>query len=251
MSTRKYPWFKHYNNASDGMSLDSLWAENDFEAIAFYWRILELVSQYESQERRGVIEINLSLISKKTGWKSQRLIRLLSKIAQRSLIDLETISEQSYRISIPKWLQFQENKKNPQAESEQSARPRRKKKEERRKNEKENGASAPNTSSFDIAKIPSSLATKLNKEAFELLRQIENEQLLNDWLEKYDLDSLATEINNAAKYIKDKKKKYKSISNFLGGTWFTGKYASIKIKSKPIEIPDPNNFKDAYPNSKF
>ncbi len=106
----KNSWFKHYNTAHEGQTMSELWAENDTETIAFYWTILELVSRWESEDSRGDLEMKLSIFRMKLGMKSQRSRKLLAKISQRFKIDLEWISDKSFKLSIPNWLELQETR---------------------------------------------------------------------------------------------------------------------------------------------
>jgi len=106
----KNAWFKHYNMASEGQTIAQLWAENDTETIAFYWTVLEMVSRWEDETKRGFWAGNLSIFRAKLGMKSQRSRKLLSKITERFSFNLEWISDQSFQLSIPKWLELQEKR---------------------------------------------------------------------------------------------------------------------------------------------
>jgi hypothetical protein len=129
-------WFKHYNTAHEGQTISELWAENDHEAIAFYWTVLEMVSRWESEDRRGFWAANISIFRSKLGMKSQRSTKLLSKIAQRFQLNLEWISDQSFQLLIPNWLELQENRGGKtQAKTEQK--PYRRKKIEDRSKKKD------------------------------------------------------------------------------------------------------------------
>lgn len=100
-------YFKHSNTANEGQTLTTLWAENDTELIAFFWFILESVSRFETEEKRGFWAGNLSYFKVKLGMKSQRSYRLLTKISERFQIDLEWISDQSFQLYVRNWLEFQ------------------------------------------------------------------------------------------------------------------------------------------------
>lgn len=130
----KNTWFKHYNEAHEGQTISELWAENDVEAIAFYWTLLEMVSRWEDENNRGTWSGKLSIFRSKLCMKSQRSRKLLLKISQRFQLNLEWISDESFKLSIPKWLELQENRggKN-QAKKEQNT-DRGEKREVRRKN---------------------------------------------------------------------------------------------------------------------
>lgn len=128
-------WFKHYNNAHQGQTIATLWAENDTECIAFYWTLLEIVSQWESDERRGEVELNLAIFKSKLGMNSQRSRKLLVKIAETFKINLEWNSDKSFKLFIPNWLELQENRGGKRvSKKDQKNSKNGQKKEERRKN---------------------------------------------------------------------------------------------------------------------
>jgi len=130
-------WFKHYNNAHEGQSIFNLWASNQPEVIAFYWTLLELVSRWELEESRGELQLNLSTLRAKLGMNSQRSKKLLLKIEETFKIEVLWINEESFRVSIPNWLELQERRggkresKFHQSSTETGIEERGKKKEER------------------------------------------------------------------------------------------------------------------------
>jgi hypothetical protein len=132
----KNAWFKHYNTSHDGQTMAELWAENDTEAIAFYWVVLEMISRWETPESRGVLVGNLSIFRSKLGMKSQRSYKLLVKIAQRFQLNLEWISDRSFKLSVNNWLELQENRggKRSAKKEQNPTEERREKKDIRRKN---------------------------------------------------------------------------------------------------------------------
>jgi hypothetical protein len=103
-------WFKHYNLAHEGQTIAQLWAENDTECIAFYWTVLEMISRWEDPENRGTWTGNLSIFRSKLGMKKQRSYRNLTKISDRFCLALSWISDESFQLSVPKWLELQENR---------------------------------------------------------------------------------------------------------------------------------------------
>lgn len=106
-------WFKHYNNATQGLSLRNLWDGNDMEAYALWWHICELVSRWEDRDdefRRGKITINISTLRRETGWKGPRLISTLRRIQSEGLIHLDIIRDQSVILEVCNWLKFQETR---------------------------------------------------------------------------------------------------------------------------------------------
>lgn len=101
------PWFKHYNNASSGASLRSLWDNGDYEAYGLFWRLLELLCQFEDKDRPGSMTISWALLARETGWKPTKCRRVLSRICLISKIDMEEIREGYVTFLLPKWLELQ------------------------------------------------------------------------------------------------------------------------------------------------
>ena len=149
--TVKNAWFKHYNTASTGSTIRRLWDAKKFEAIALYWLVLELISRFEKDDKRGFISINLGVLRRETNWKLDKIQRELSRlysdslsivigssngIAEQSELNLDTIVE----ISSGNWLELQEtrgSKKSSKDEQKVNFDPlevRSKKREERHKN---------------------------------------------------------------------------------------------------------------------
>jgi len=106
---KKNKWFKHYNSSHQGQTILELWNQkNGPEAIAFYWTILEFVSLYEEEEKRGFWEGNLSIFKAKLGMNRQRSRKLLEKIGETFEIEISWKSSESFQLFIPKWLELQE-----------------------------------------------------------------------------------------------------------------------------------------------
>jgi hypothetical protein len=109
----KAGWFKHWNDASTGLSLRNLWDKNDMEAIAFWWKLCELVSLFEDRsdaQNRGKITIAMAVLRRETGWNARRLLSNLSKTMSERLIQFEMVSDESVTISVCNWLKFQETR---------------------------------------------------------------------------------------------------------------------------------------------
>ena len=104
-------WFKHYNTASDGASMELLWAAKDYETIAFYWFVLETVSKFEKDESRGKCVVSFAYFKRKLGWNFQRTYRVLTKFRQSFEVSFEVCSEKKLiELSIHNWLKLQENR---------------------------------------------------------------------------------------------------------------------------------------------
>jgi hypothetical protein len=117
-SMSKLTWFKHYNTASSGLTLRSLWDSKHYEAFALYWLVLEMVSRWESSDERGKLTVPLSVLSRETGWKQDKLVRELLRLQSDSLSivfhDQDTTNTsrktKSVTILISKWLELQEHR---------------------------------------------------------------------------------------------------------------------------------------------
>lgn len=106
----KNAWFKHYNYASSGHTLSVLWANNDTEAVALFWLILELVSRFEDELERGKITISWSVLSRETNWKPSKCRRVLARISPVSKIEINEEREGYVSFLVPNWLELQERR---------------------------------------------------------------------------------------------------------------------------------------------
>lgn len=87
-----------------------LLAEKDYETIVFYWRLLELVSEFEDLQDRGKCTLSYAIIKRELGWNFQRTYRVLTKIAQTFKIELKQNLDQTWEVFVPNWLELQQNK---------------------------------------------------------------------------------------------------------------------------------------------
>lgn len=115
-------WFKHYNTASQGCTLRTLWDNKDYEAYGLWWILLELISRWEKPENRGEITISWSVLARETNWKRTKCRRVLLRICSVSKIEMNEIRDGNVSFRHPNWLDLQENRggKN-QAKNEQNS----------------------------------------------------------------------------------------------------------------------------------
>lgn len=99
-------WFKHYSNSSEGLSLSTLWANKDYEAIAVFWRFCEIVARHGFEE--GFIETNWLRIGREMGMKPTKCRRVFARISSVSLLRYEHDTDEIQRFLIPKWSEFQD-----------------------------------------------------------------------------------------------------------------------------------------------
>jgi len=111
----KMKWFKHYSDASDGLSLKTLWASRDYEAIAVFWRLCEMLSKHNIRD--GILVTNFSTIGRETGMKPSKCLRVLSRIASVSLVRYEHDTDEIQEFLVPNWLKFQETRGQKKVES--------------------------------------------------------------------------------------------------------------------------------------
>jgi hypothetical protein len=222
----KNSWFKHYNTSSDGQSFELLWAAQDYEAIAFFWWLLEQVSRFESLEERGKCTLSYSLLKRKLGWNAQRSARVLSKIASSFQVKIEPCSDKElFQVSIPNWLKLQENR-GGKTLSKKEQNPERSKKREVRGKKKE----------IDYEKF---------QRAFELFPiQIKGPKAEERFAEQIQTDDdfadLLTSLQNYVAYLSRPENSWRapkqSFETFLG-TKNSGYFWRTWIKPVTTQIP--------------
>lgn len=120
----KNKWFKHYNDSSQGLTIRTLLDQQDYEAVALWWVIHELISRYESYDARGKVVISEKTLAREINMKPSRTERVLGRISAVSQLryDYETDEKQGRNISFlsPNWLKLQETRGGKrQAKNEQ------------------------------------------------------------------------------------------------------------------------------------
>lgn len=151
-------WFKHYNTASQGVSLRRLWDAKDYEAYGLFWILLEMLSRFERPENRGKMEINWHVLARETNWKPTKCRRVLSRICSVSKIDMTEKPDGNVSFLVPNWLELQENRgrKKGYKSDKTPGEVRGKKKEIRTKNNT-------HAQSFDFASLYSTYPRKVGK----------------------------------------------------------------------------------------
>ncbi|MCM2282016.1 MAG: hypothetical protein NDI61_09240 [Bdellovibrionaceae bacterium] len=111
---KKNVYFKHFNTASQGHTLATLWANGDTDAIALFWLLLELVSRFEDPEKgndaRGKITISWSVLAHETKWKPSKCRRVLARIVPVSEIEMTEFENGYVSFLVRNWLKFQETR---------------------------------------------------------------------------------------------------------------------------------------------
>lgn len=142
--------------------MELLWAEQDYETIAFFWRLNEWVSKFESENKRGTCQISLSLLKRKLGWNRSRSLRVLGKINSSFQMKTELQSDnETVLVFTPNWLELQENRGGKNRAKTKQKRHRGKKREER--GEKENSEDLQNPPSSEPKNDGSALLEVWNK----------------------------------------------------------------------------------------
>lgn len=133
------PWFKHYNNAHEGQLIGDLLAQKEYDAVALFYILMELISRFEDPETRGRASIPLDRIARAMNMKPSRTDRLLTRISLVSRSDLicETDEKQPRnRVFLMRnWLKFQETRGGKREAKSEQKRGRSKKIEVRSKKE--------------------------------------------------------------------------------------------------------------------
>jgi hypothetical protein len=107
----KNSWFKHYNTASQSLTLRKLIDAKDYEAYFAFWTILELVSRWENRDDTpGKITIPCETFSRETNWKPSKSLRVLSRISSVSEIEIREEKDGNLTFLIPNWLKYQETR---------------------------------------------------------------------------------------------------------------------------------------------
>ena len=132
-------WFKHYNSAHEGQLIGDLLVQKEYEAVALFYVLMELISRFEDPETRGRASIPVERIARAMNMKPTRIDRLLACISSVSRSDLicETDEKQPRnRVFLMRnWMKYQETRGGKrEAKIVQSA-GRSKKREERSKKE--------------------------------------------------------------------------------------------------------------------
>ena len=244
---QKNAWFKHYNNASNGHTLSVLWSNNDTEAIALFWLILELVSRFEDESKRGFTTISWSTISRETGWKPSKCRRVLARISPVSKIEIN--EEQTGYVSflVPNWLNYQENRGGKKSSKMEQNSDRGEKREERGKNKEIIIHTGPSQSEIpnlnfpvedkcsSLAPVGASLKHKqtISIQNFQDFNSILSDQTKSNLFELYpDFEFLKREflkmhtwlIANPARNKKSSRGWSAFVANWLDRSW--GKYTN-------------------------
>lgn len=121
----RLPWFKHYNTAHQGKTLRALWDQKQFEAYSLFWMLLETISRWEDENRRGYLKIPLATLKRETGWNEQHLIRVLKQIdptltellpnscqtfTELSGVQVKLNLDKTLELFAPNWLKLQETR---------------------------------------------------------------------------------------------------------------------------------------------
>jgi hypothetical protein len=102
-----YKWFKHYNDASKGLTIGTLLSQGDHEAVCVFWILLELLSRFEDQNRSGFINLKLSFIGRETNMKPTKARRVLARISAVSPEWNWSFSAEECSFLVPNWLKLQ------------------------------------------------------------------------------------------------------------------------------------------------
>lgn len=146
-------WFKHYNTASRGDTLQQFIANRDYESVTLFWMLLEFLSRNESEGKRGSTQIELKFLCREINMKPSKLLKLLSRFSQIALEWNLSFTETKLEFRVDNWLELQENKKSKkQKRAEKNPLEVRSKKLDVRSKKKEYSTEAPKTA-FAVSPI--------------------------------------------------------------------------------------------------
>lgn len=113
MAKQTNKWFKHYNTAHTGHLIGNLIAQKRYDCVALWWVILEFISQFESEEHRGMCTVPLARIAQAMNMNQSKIERLLVHISSVSHSDFvcEMSEKQTRNVTfrLRNWLELQES----------------------------------------------------------------------------------------------------------------------------------------------
>lgn len=236
MSNRN-SWFKHYNNSHDDSKIYGLWAAGRLDLIAFYWALLELISRFESEDFRGFWSGNLQVFKAKLNLNSNRSSRYLKELFTHSLIELEWITKTSFKVSVRKWLELQENGVRKKTQKHQDIR---KESKEKRYKSKITNNIFEIYSSTELADIRFRRATEIE----QFTNLLKNEQVFGErfpTLIKNNIQNFAASVLKIYGFeIEDFRQDLNAIINEKFADEKTGPakadYIATRIKNKALEL---------------
>lgn len=116
-------WFKHYTSSHLGSSFAMMRANRDFESMACFWLLLELMGRHESTTDDGTMVIPKKLLQQTWNVQGQRLVKIISKFTLYfdKTMRIESFDE-TYKVFVSKWPELQETRGGKRlAKSEQNA----------------------------------------------------------------------------------------------------------------------------------
>jgi len=221
---KKYPWFKHYNNDDSEPGLVRLWDEQDYEAIAFYIKIRQLMSRFEAHDARGKLTLSWSTIARETRMKPSKARRVLARISAVSLVRTEHETSEECAFLLPNWLESQEIRDRKTSDKPIKNHSRSKKREVRRENIEEELAPA--------------LRLALSPSATTLIGSLKKKATVQSWQKEYSAKFLGEEINAAAVWLDETGESRPNTASFLTG-WF--KRSNNPNKSAPVQHSLPKS----------
>lgn len=205
-------WFKHYNESLEDVKFQSLWAEKDFELIAFYWAVLELVSRFETEEKRGFVKLPRSFFRQKLFINAQRLSKLLLNFQNNNFGEVKENLDGSIELFIPNWLKLQERRGGKrQAKTEQKS----------------------DFATTDLRHKTKDIRLAKPKISVSFFGEIKSE-LVNSWIEQLgSSEAFELELKKAHQWELANPKKVRSNKAQFLNNWINKSGKPIPIKQKP------------------
>lgn len=106
----KLTWFKHYNGASQGDTIQQFIANQEYDCVVLFWILLEFLSRTEDTEKRGETSVEIRFLARSINMKPVRLIKLLHRFDQIAPDWKLTVNGEKISFLVPNWLELQENR---------------------------------------------------------------------------------------------------------------------------------------------
>lgn len=249
-------WFKHYTSSHLGSSFAMMRANRDFETMACFWLLLELMGRHESTTSDGTMVIPKKLLQQTWNVQGQRLAKIISKFTLYfdKTILIESLDE-TYKVFVSKWPELQETrggkrlaKKNQKFGRSKKEEVRSKKEEDKKAEDKTAAAEISDSEKHNSRKKKSpasqpviSYDEKLNPIAPELAARNVRSQMATQWVENFGTEIILEEFWKAVDWAENSGK-VKSFGAFFSN-WLK-RTASAK-KNEVVILPprDLSNLK--------
>lgn len=168
---RKDRWLKHYNEASQGDTLQQFLVHRDYECIVLFWYLLEYLSRNDDEERSGKGRVKVKYLASQLHMKPSKIRRVLARFVSVSWSWNCVCTEEELSYLVPNWRELQENRGGKRTAKKEQKTHRSKKKEVRSKIYSETDVSLPDfkgiwngaMKNLDLPKVKEPTEARLKK----------------------------------------------------------------------------------------